>query len=114
MLEAGVTIASGTDNIPHNPFYTLWVMMARAERMSGTVIGPDQRLTALQGLRTLTIEGAHLSFEENDRGSIEPGKLADLAVLSADPTQIPMDQVQDVRATLTIVDGDIVYDTILQ
>ena len=114
MLEAGVTIASGTDNIPHNPFYTLWVMMARAERMSGTVIGPDQRLTALQGLRTLTIEGAHLSFEENDRGSIEPGKLADLAVLSADPTQIPMDQVQDVRATLTIVDGDIVHDTILQ
>ena len=114
MLEAGLTIASGTDNIPYNPFYTLWVMMARAERTSGVVIGPDQILTALQGLRTLTIEGAHLSFEENDRGSIEPGKLADLAVLSADPTQIPMDQVQDIRASLTIVDGRIVHDAVPQ
>jgi predicted amidohydrolase YtcJ len=111
MMESGLTIAAGTDNIPYNPFYTLWTMMAREERTGGAVIGPDQRLTALQGLRALTIEGAYLSFEENQRGSIEPGKLADLAVLSADPTRVPLDDVRDISAALTIVDGRIVQDT---
>lgn len=114
MLEAGLTIAAGTDNIPYNPFYTLWTMMARTERLNGVTIGPDQKLTALHGLRTLTSEGAYLSFEEDRRGTIEPGKLADLAVLSADPTQIPVDDVKHVEATLTIVDGRIVQDTFRQ
>jgi len=112
MLETGLPIATGTDNIPYNPFYTLWVMMARAERLGGVVIGPDQRLSALQGLRTLTIEGARLSFDEDDRGSIEPGKLADLAVLSGDPTRIPVDQVKNIEAHMTIVDGRVIHDTL--
>jgi predicted amidohydrolase YtcJ len=111
MLDAGLTIATGTDNIPYNPFYTLWTMMARCERLDGAVIGPDQRLTALQGLRTLTREGAYLSFDEDHRGSLEAGKLADVAVLSADPTQIPLDQIQDIQADLTIVNGRIVHDS---
>lgn len=109
LMEAGVPVAAGTDNIPYNPFYTLWVMMARSERLEGRVVGPDQRLTAEQGLRSLTIEGARLSFEEDTRGSIETGKLADIAVLSADPTRVPIDEIKEIESDLTIVDGRIVH-----
>jgi len=112
LMEAGVPIAAGTDNIPYNPFYTLWVMMARRERLEGRVVGPDQRLTAEQGLRALTIEGARLSFEEDIRGSIETGKLADIAVLSADPSRVPIDEIKEIESDLTIVDGRIVHETI--
>lgn len=110
LMESGVPLAAGTDNIPYNPFYTLWVMMARSERLEGRVVGPDQRLTAEQGLRALTIEGARLSFEENERGSLEPGKKADIAVLNADPTRVPIDAIKEIGADLTIVDGTIVHE----
>lgn len=112
LMEAGVPIACGTDNIPYNPFYTLWVMMARSERLEGRVVGSNQRLTAEQGLRTLTIEGARLSFEENERGSLEIGKKADIAVLSADPTSEPVDAIKEIVSDLTIVDGKVVHETL--
>ena len=111
-MEAGVPLAAGTDNIPYNPFYTLWVMMTRCERLEARVVGPDQRLTAQQGLRALTIEGARLSFEENERGSLETGKKADIAVLSADPTRVAIDAIKDIESDLTIVDGGIVHETL--
>lgn len=112
MLEGGLTIAAGTDNIPYNPFHTAWVMMTRTERTTGKVIGPDQRLDALAALRTLSREGAFLSFEENQRGSIETGKLADLAVLSAEPLCVAPDALRDMEAALTMVDGRIVHDAL--
>ncbi|MBT5051340.1 MAG: amidohydrolase [Rhodospirillaceae bacterium] len=110
LMEAGVPLAAGTDNIPYNPFYTLWVMMARHERLKSRVIGPDQRLTAEQGLRALTIEGARLSFEEIQRGSIETGKKADLAVLSADPMTVPVEEIKNIESELTVVGGRIVHE----
>ena len=78
-------MAAGSDNIPYNPFFTVWAMVARKERTTGRVIGPGQRLDAEQALRLLTRNGAWLSFEEARKGTLEPGKLADLAVLSQDP-----------------------------
>lgn len=110
LMEAGVPIAAGTDNIPYNPFYTLWVMMARSERPQGRIIGPNQCLSAEQGLRALTIEGARLSFDENERGSIEIGKKADIAVLSADPTTAPLEEIKNIESDLTMVDGGIVHE----
>ena len=72
--------------------------------------GPDQRLTAEQGLRALTIEGARLSFEEIQRGSIETGKKADLAVLSADPMTVPVEEIKNIESELTVVGGRIVHE----
>lgn len=112
LIEAGVPLAAGTDNIPYNPFYTLWVMMARRERLQDRIVGREQRLTAMQGLRALTIEGARLSFEEAERGSLEAGKKADIAVLSADPTLVPVEDVKDIVSHLTVVDGGIVHETL--
>ena len=110
LMEAGIPIAVGTDNIPINPFFALWAMMVRTERTSDRVIGPVQRLTLNEGLRTLTTQGAYLSFEEDEKGSLQPGKLADLAVLSTDLAETSLDDLKEVSASLTMVGGHIVHD----
>ena len=105
LADAGVPVSAGTDNVPVNPFFTLWAMLARQERTTGRVLGPSQRLTPEQGLRLLTSEGAKLTFEENLKGTLGPGRLADIAVLTADPTVMPTEAVKSIRAALTIVGG---------
>ena len=70
---------------------------------------PEQALSREDALRCATIEGAWLSFEEDVKGSIEPGKLADMAVLSADPLSCPEDDIKDIVAETTIVGGRVVY-----
>jgi hypothetical protein len=57
----------------------------------------------------MTIEGARLSFEEDVKGSIEPGKVADLAVLDADPTEVALDALRNVSSLMTVVGGRIVH-----
>jgi hypothetical protein len=110
LIDAGIPVAAGSDNIPYNPFFTVWAMVARKERTTDSVIGPGQRLDAEQALRLLTRNGAWLSFEEGRKGTLEPGKLADLAVLSHDPRDIPVDELPLIRAQLTMVGGRIVHN----
>jgi len=109
LCEAGIPVASGTDNIPYNPFFTVWVMVARQERTTGRVIGPGQRLDAEEALRLLTRNGARLSFEETQKGTLETGKLADLAVLSHSPRDTAVDDLPQIKAMLTMVGGRIVH-----
>ncbi len=68
-----------------------------------------QRLTLREALRDYTREAAYAEFEENDKGSIEPGKLADLTVVSSDITKAPVKELLAVRVLKTIVGGEIVY-----
>jgi len=110
-LQHGIPLAMGTDNKPFNPFHTLWAAVVRRERRSGAVIGPEQCLTRAQALRAFTMGGAYLCGQEELRGSLEPGKLADLAVLSDDPLQVPEERLPDIHAHLTIVGGRVVYDS---
>ncbi len=109
-LRSGLPFGLGTDNKPYNPFHTLWAAVARRERHSGACVGPGQRLTRQQALRAFTMGGAFFSGEEAVKGSLEPGKLADLAVLSADPLEGPDEDLRDLRAHLTMVGGRIVHD----
>jgi predicted amidohydrolase YtcJ len=108
-LQHGIPLAMGTDNKPYNPFHTLWAAVVRRERRSGAVIGPEHRLTRAQALRAFTMGGAYLCGQEELRGSLEAGKLADLAVLSDDPLQVPEESLPDIHAHLTIVGGRVVY-----
>ena len=62
-----------------------------------------------QALRTATINGAYLTFDEDKKGSLEPGKLADLAVLSADPLTVAESAIRDITADMTMVGGKIVH-----
>ncbi len=108
-LAQEVDFSFGTDNKPYNPFATLWAAVARRERTSSEVLGPTQRLTRLEALRAFTRGGAYFSFDESRLGSLEPGKLADLAVLSGDFENMPEDDIPELRSLLTLVGGKTVY-----
>jgi predicted amidohydrolase YtcJ len=73
------------------------------------MINPDERITVMEAIRMWTIFSAYSGFEENVKGSIEPGKLADLIVLSEDPLTIPPDKIKDIKVDTTIVDGKIAF-----
>ena len=76
---------------------------------TGDVIGPEQAITVKDALRLYTINGAYASFEETRKGSLEPGKLADMVVLDRDILTIPEDEIKEVKVETTIVGGEIVY-----
>ncbi len=110
LLDAGVHVALATDNVPPSLFHPIWQAVARVDRYSGRVIAPGQRLAREDALRAATIEGAYLTFEEGEKGSLEPGKLADLVVLSDNPLTCDEARIPDITAEMTIVGGRIVHE----
>ena len=110
-LDQGVRFGLGTDNKPYSPFPTLWAAVARQERTTGQVLGPRQVLTRMEALKAMTMGGAYFSFEEDRRGSLEAGKLADLAVLSDDYLTVAEDEISGLSSVLTIVGGKTVHSS---
>ncbi len=76
---------------------------------SGVVWGESQRVSVEEALKLYTLNGAHASFEEDLKGSIEVGKLADLVVLGADPTAVDPMAIKDIPVERTIVGGETVF-----
>jgi predicted amidohydrolase YtcJ len=76
---------------------------------SGHVYGPNEAISREQALRLYTSAASHYMFEEDKKGSIEPGKLADLAVLSADLMTVGEEGIKDITADMTVVGGKIVF-----
>ncbi len=109
LLDLGVPTAGATDNIPYDPLFTLWVICTRHERTTGRIIGSDQRLSPDQAIRLLTTAGAALTFEENVKGPLQPGYLADLIVLSDNPLHVGAENLKDIKCRLTIVGGKVVF-----
>ena len=110
LREAGVHVSLATDNVPTTLFYPIWHIVSRRNMYVDDCIAPEQALSREDALRCATNEGAWLSFEENVKGSIEVGKLADLVVLSNDPLTCPEDEIKDIVAETTIVGGHVVYE----
>jgi hypothetical protein len=109
-MERGLHVSLATDNVPVSLFYPIWQSVARRSRYTKEAIAPGESLTREQALRAATINGAWLTFEENRKGSLEPGKLADLAVLDADPMTVPEDELRTIAADITVVGGRVVYE----
>lgn len=109
MLDLGILLSAGTDNIPCDPFFTLWTMATRRERAGNRVLGPGQRLSGADALRLMTREGAWLSFEEHRKGILAPGRFADIAVLSGDPCTIEPEALKGLSCHATIVGGRVVH-----
>lgn len=109
LREAGVHVSLATDNVPTTLFYPIWHIVARRNMYVDDRIAPEQALSREDALRCATNEGAWLCFEEDVKGSIEPGKFADLVVLSNDPLTCPEDDIKDIVAETTLVGGHVVY-----
>ena len=110
LMAAGVPVAIGTDNIPFTLFKAMAVARARRERVTGRIIGPDQHLSGLEALKLCTVGAAQLSFEEQSKGSLETGKLADLVVLPEDPTEVDPERLETLSVNATMVGGRFVYE----
>ncbi len=109
--QYGIPYSFGTDNKPYNPFSTLWAAITRQEGRTSQPLDPDECLTRMEALRAFTLGGAYFSFDEGQRGSLEPGKLADLAVLSDDYLTMPLDEMPHMRSLLTMVGGRVMHDS---
>jgi predicted amidohydrolase YtcJ len=117
--RAGVKVAINSDHMqgfgpetslnPWDPFLTMSVAVTRKTE-SGQVIGPEERVSREDALRMLTIDAAWLSFDEDRKGSIEVGKLGDLAILSDDPLTCDEGRIHDIQAVTTIVGGRVVHE----
>lgn len=112
-LDAGLKVAGGTD-ATRIGVYGVW--QAIEYHVTGTSLGAaiqkpdDQRLTREEALRLYTADAAWFGFAEDKRGTLSVGKQADLAVLDQPYLTIPADQIDSIRATLTLVDGRIVHE----
>ena len=111
-LDEKLLVAGGTDSpvIPYNPFWAMYHFITR-DTISDGVYGAGQRITREEALRIYTINNARLTFEENIKGSIESGKLADLVVLSADFLTVPESAIPSIKPLATMVGGRFVYVT---
>ena len=105
-----MNIGLATDNVPTTLFYPMWHAVSRWNMISEDRIAPDQALSRDDALRCATMGGAHLTFEEDRKGSIEAGKLADMVMLSDDPLTCAEETIKDIVAETTIVGGRVVYE----
>jgi predicted amidohydrolase YtcJ len=108
-LDAQLPVSSGTDApvVPYPPLWTLYHFITR-DTITGGVLGADQTVTREQALRMATINNAWLDMEERTKGSIEPGKFADLVILSEDPLTCPEPRLRDAAVLMTMVGGKVV------
>ena len=111
-LDMGLKVAGGTDSdqvAPYNPFISIrWLLDGKA--IDGAPLrGPEQSPNREEALRMYSINAAWFSFDDDKRGSLEPGKYADLAVLSDDYMTVPVDKVGEIASLLTLVGGKAVY-----
>lgn len=113
-LNHGVHLAFGTDwNIaPLNPMLTIYAAVTRAtlDGKNPNVWFPEQKLTAEESVRAYTMGSAYAEFQEKEKGSITPGKLADMVILSDDILSIDPAKIRDVKVLKTIVGGKVVWD----
>jgi predicted amidohydrolase YtcJ len=93
---------------PDNPLAGIYAAVTRRAQ-SGQVLSPEECISARQALAMYTTNAAYASFEEDIKGSITSGKLADMVVLSADPLKSPAEQIKDIRVEMTIIDGRVVW-----
>ena len=105
-------LAAGSSDCPVtdvNPLLGIYSAVCR-RTVGGKVLNEKERLEVMEALKMYTYNGAYASFEERDKGSLEVGKLADLAVLSKDLLEIDPEEIKDVEVLMTMVGGKILFD----
>ncbi len=119
MMDSAIIVNGGSDHMvkldpeesinPYNPFLAMWTVIRRKSQ-GGQVFNPEERVSREQALQMYTINNAYASFEEEIKGSLEVGKLADLSILSKDILTCHEDSIKAIKPVLTMVGGRIVHD----
>src|SRR6185503_9231326 len=115
LLDSGVTLAFGTDwtVAPLDPMLSIYAAVTRrtldGKNPNGWI--PEQRTSVEEAVRAYTVGSAIAEFQENEKGTITPGKLADLVILSRDIFKIDPNEIEKVKVVLTIMDGRVVYES---
>jgi|TARA_B110000971_G_scaffold69355_1_gene71103 predicted amidohydrolase YtcJ len=107
-MEHGVLVALSSDILPIGPLVGLYAAVTR-KGMSGKVYGPDEAISMAQALRAYTQIGAFINFDDDIKGTLEPGKYADMIVLSDDILNIDAEQILEVEVLQTYMNGELVY-----
>jgi predicted amidohydrolase YtcJ len=110
LMKSGAVVTNGTDAPVEDvdPIASYYATVSRKLK-DGSVFYPDQRMSRLDALKSYTISGAYAAFEEQSRGTLKPGKYADLVVLSRDILTIPEDQIPSTEVLYTVVGGKVKY-----
>ncbi len=119
LFDAGIVVGGGSDHMqriggmravnPYNPFWGMWITLTRQPRWTDQPLHPEQRISRREALRFYTINNAYLTFEEDKKGSLEEGKLADFIVIDRDYLNCPLEQIKEIRVLRTVVGGKTVY-----
>ncbi len=110
-LDYGIPVAPASDYTP-GPFEPMMALQSMVTRKDpqGNVWGPSQRISVDEAMQVCTMNGAYASFEEGIKGSLTPGKLADITILGADPNKTDPDGIKDIPIVATLVDGRRVFE----
>ncbi len=111
LRDAGVHVSLATDNVPISLWHPVAQAVTRLSSVERRPIGEGQALSRAEAIRAVTIDGAFLTMDEDRKGSIETGKLADFAVLSADPLSVAEEALCTIEAEVTLVGGRVVHGT---
>jgi len=109
-LDYGIAVSGASDS-PCGPYQPLLAIQSCVTRKSaaGELLAARQRITVEEAIRLYTMASAYASFEENIKGSITPGKLADMVVLGEDPRKVDPDEIKDIPVEMTVVGGEVKY-----
>jgi predicted amidohydrolase YtcJ len=109
-LDAGLPVSGGTDSavVPYPPLWVIYHFVTR-DTITGGVLGADQRVSREEALRLVTRNHWYLTFEENTKGMIAPGRYADMVVLAEDIMTAPAKRIEQTSVLMTMVGGKPVY-----
>lgn len=120
LFDQRVVVGGGSDHMqkigslrsvnPYNPFLGIWATVVRMPRGMDEAFHPEQQIGRYEAIRLYTLNNAHLTFEEKEKGSIEVGKLADFIILDRDLLECPMDEIRSTQVLETYLGGERVYE----
>ena len=120
LRDSGVIVGGGSDHMqkigdmrsinPYNPFFGMWIALTRQPRWTDATLQPEQKITRQDAIRLYTTNNAFITFTEDEKGSLEVGKLADLIVLDRDILECPLEEVKQIQVERTYLGGKLVYE----
>jgi hypothetical protein len=110
LVKSGLTVSAGSDSpiVPNSPVMGIYGAVTRLTA-SGQMLNHAEKMTAAEVIKMYTINAAYASHEETIKGTISPGKLADMVLLSANPTKVSAAEIKDTQVQMTVIGGKVVW-----